>query len=387
MKTATPTPASLLPAGAGRNTYIDTLRGGSILGVVCIHFAGSFVTTDSFAWSPSFYLGLFLNQVFIFAVPLFIFLSGVLAGSSTKVQSLSDYYRSRLWRIGFPYLLASIASFFLLNHYSTWLALPDAGSRLGWLAGRFFFTGIEPTLYFIPLIIYMYLLQPVLKALPGWLSRLVPTVNPARFSVAITAFLLVLHVILGVLCFRGTLNYYVWGRPDPLFWVFYFFAGLHFRSLSGAVSPRIMKTVCGIALTIAFAAMAWNFYQNTDPAIVGAHFELNNLDLAYVRPPILIYDLAVVVALAAGILLGWSTRTSLITYLGRYTLEIYIWHILVLYYGAWSYADALAACRQLPELIVVICVSTALLIAMLADGWLRLKQFLRHHRLVLVKVE
>jgi len=120
MKTATPTPASPLPAGAGRNTYIDTLRGGSILGVVCIHFAGSFVTTDSFAWSPSFYLGLFLNQVFIFAVPLFIFLSGVLAGSSTKVQSLSDYYRSRLWRIGFPYLLASIASFFLLNHYSTW---------------------------------------------------------------------------------------------------------------------------------------------------------------------------------------------------------------------------------------------------------------------------
>jgi len=41
----------------------------------------------------------------------------------------------------------------------------------------------------------------------------------------------------------------------------------------------------------------------------------------------------------------------------------------------------------LPELIVVICVSTALLIALLADGWLRLKQFLRHHRLVLVKVE
>jgi surface polysaccharide O-acyltransferase-like enzyme len=88
-----PMPTSISLPAAGRNAYIDTLRGGSILGVVCIHFAGSFVTTDIFAWSPSFYLGLFLNQIFIFAVPLFIFLSGLLAGSSTKKQPLSDYYR------------------------------------------------------------------------------------------------------------------------------------------------------------------------------------------------------------------------------------------------------------------------------------------------------
>ena len=74
-------PAPTTPA-AGRNAYIDTLRGWSIFGVVCIHFAGSFVTKDSFAWSPSFYVGLVLNQVFIFAVPLFVFLSGLLAGAS-----------------------------------------------------------------------------------------------------------------------------------------------------------------------------------------------------------------------------------------------------------------------------------------------------------------
>ncbi len=374
------------PPPAGRNAYIDTLRGWSIFGVVCIHFAGSFVTTDIHAWSPSFWLGLVLNQVFIFAVPLFVFLSGVLAGGSTKVQPLSYYYRSRLWRIGFPYLLVSIASFFLLNHYVAWLALPDAGARLRWLLQRFFFSGVEPTLYFIPLIIYLYFLQPALKALPGWLSRAVPAASPARFTAGLAGLLLALHVTLGVLCYRSKLDYYSWGRPNPLFWMFYFFAGLHFRTLADFLSARALRLAAGIALAVAAAAMARNFIHNTDVAVVGEHFERNILDFAYVRPEILVYDLAMILGLGAGIALGWSVRASLISYLGRYTLEIYLWHILVLYYGAWRYPETLASCREMPEVIVLICAATALVIAWLADGWDRSRDFFRHHRVALVKV-
>ena len=186
-----PSSISAQPAGSGRNAYIDTIRGWSIFGVVCIHFAGSFVTFDAFAWSPSFYLGLTLNQVFNFAVPLFIFLSGVLAGSSKRTLSLGDYYRSRLWRIGFPYLLASIASFYLLKHYAEWQAVAGYTAKFMWLFQRVFFFGIEPPLYFIPLIIELYLLQPALKALPGWLNRVVPAVSPARFALILTGLLLV----------------------------------------------------------------------------------------------------------------------------------------------------------------------------------------------------
>jgi surface polysaccharide O-acyltransferase-like enzyme len=384
MNHASPTPVS--PPPAARNAYIDTLRGGSIVGVVCIHFAGSFVTTDTFAWSRSFYLGLTLNQVFIFAVPLFIFLSGLLAGASKKNVSLGDYYHSRFWRIGFPYLVASVASFFLLNHYTEWQAQPDIFARLGWLGERVFFYGVEPTLYFIPLIIQLYVLQPALKALPDWLHRLVPALSPERFAVILAGLLLVLHVTLGLLCFRSTLSYYVWGRPNCLFWMFYFFAGLHFRSLTGRWSARTVKTVGGIALAVAAGAMAWNFHHITDRAVVGEHFERNILDFAYVRPEMLVFDLAMVLGLAAGITLGWSPRAGILSYLGRYTLEIYLWHILVLYYGAWRYADALASCRQLPELIVIICAATAVLIAGTTDGLSRLADFVRHHRVALVKV-
>lgn len=202
------------PTSAARNAYIDTLRGWSIFGVVCVHFAGSFVTTDVFAWSPSFHLGLNLNQFFGFAVPLFVFLSGLLAGSSTKVVTLGEYYWSRFWRVGFPYLIASLASFFLLNHYVEWQALPSLGARFTWLASRLFLYGVEPTLYFIPLILQLYVLQPALKALPGWLHRLVPGLTVARAVVGLTGLLLAAHVIIGIKCNRGTLDYYTWGRPN-----------------------------------------------------------------------------------------------------------------------------------------------------------------------------
>jgi len=375
------------PAVPARNAYIDTLRGWSIFGVVCVHFAGSFVTTDRFAWSPSFYLGLALNQVFGFAVPLFVFLSGVLAGSSKKTPALGDYYRSRLWRIGFPYLLVSLASFFLLNHYAEWQALPGLQAKFTWLWSRLLFRGVEPTLYFIPLILQLYFLQPALKALPHWLHRLVPALSPARAALLGATLLLGLHLTLGLLCYRGTLDYYVWARPNSLFWMFYFFAGLHAPVLAGTLAPRTLRAVGRLALLGAAGAMAWNARHLLDPAVVGANFELNRLDFAYARPEMLGYDLGMILGLAAGLTLGWAPRAGLMAYLGRYTLEIYLWHILLLYHGAWRYPEVLASCRQLPELIVIICAATALAIAGATDGLQRLSAFVRRHRVVLVRTD
>ena len=369
-----------------RNAYIDTLRGLSIFGVVCIHFAGSFVTTDSHVWSASFYLGLVLNQGFIFAVPLFVFLSGYLAGSSSRHPTLGEYYLGRLTRIGLPYLMVSVLSFFCLNHYDEWLALPDAGTRFSWLLKRVVFLGVEPTLYFIPLILQLYVLQPALRALPSVINRRLPSLKTSLIIVVLTTGLLMLHLALGVLCYRNALDYYTWGRPNVLFWIFYFFAGLHFRSLSAGLSAKSIRIAAYTALLIAVGAMVWNFLKLNERSIVGDHFERNLLDFAYVRPEMLVYDLAVVFAASAGIVLSLNLRPSFVSYLGPYTLEIYLWHILVLYYGAWRYTDALESCRQVPEVMVAICAVTAYAIALTKDAWGRLLAYCDSHRLVLIKV-
>lgn len=378
-------PVTFAEPGPGRrNAYIDVLRGLSIFGVVCIHFAGSFVTTDAFAWSPSFYLGLALNQVFSFAVPLFVFMSGYLAGASEKPQALGDYYRARLWRIGLPYLVVSILSFFLLNHYQEWSAQPGLSGRLNWLWQHLFFFGVEPTLYFIPLILQLYLLQPLLKALPVWINRLTPAIRNELIVLALSALLLALHVTLGVLCDQGRLNYYVWGRPNALFWMFYFFLGLHYRTLAGLLSRRALLMVAGLGLVLAAGTMVANGLTLLDRTAMGEDFQFNRLDFAYARPVMIAYDLAAVFALATGIALGWAPRGGVLAYLGRFTLEIYLWHILVLYFGVWRFPSATGACRELPELIVIICAGTALLIAATTDAVQRALRFARGHRLKLV---
>ncbi len=377
------------PSASPRNAYIDTLRGVAIFGVAVIHFGGSFVNPGN-AWTPSFHLGLVFGQVFNFAVPLFVFLSGVLAGGSTKVVSLAEYYRGRLLRIGVPYLVASVASFYLLNHYAAWSALPDLGARLAWLAQRVLYLGVEPTLYFIPLILQLYLLQPALKALPRWIHSLTrrvagDAVKESHIVAALALLFLAVHVTLGVLCYRSVLSYYVWCRPCSLFWAVYFFCGLHFKTLAAFFPRRAVLSLGLVSLAVAAGALIVDFDYLLDWQRVGPWFELNNMDFAYARPELLVYDLAMVAALAAGLALGWNWRANPVSFLGQYTLEIYLWHILLLYEGAWRHPEVLEACRQMPEIILIIAAFACIILAGAKHQFTRIVALVRQYRLVLLK--
>jgi surface polysaccharide O-acyltransferase-like enzyme len=380
------------PEPRERNHYIDALRGTAIFGVVCIHFGGSFATSAN-AWTPSFYLGLFLNQFFSFAVPLFIFISGLLSGSVSQRSStpVLSYYRQRLLRIGLPYLAASAASFVLFGHYTTWMALPSNIDRLSWLAQGLFYFGIEPTLFFIPLILQLYVLQPALRALPHWLHRHTEKGRPGvisiqRINLVLAIVLLIVHIAFATLCYRNILNYYTWGRPNPFFWLFYFYAGLHFRSLCLLFNRRRLLILTAAGLFIAFAAMAWSYLSLIQKSIVGSHFEFSKADYAYVRPEILIYNLSLVGSLSIGIVLAWTWKPGFVTSFGQSSLAIYLWHIILLYEIAWRYNDVLTACRQIPELIVFIAMAVCLVIAGVPICLARLIAYVRQFRVVIIKV-
>jgi len=181
------------------------------------------------------------------------------------------------------------------------------------------------------------------------------------------------------------LSYYTWCRPCSLFWLFYFFSGLHFKTLCAFFPRRTLLILGGIGLAVALGALVWDFSYLFDRQAVGASFELNNMDFAYARPQLLIFDLAMVGFLSAGLALGWSWRPNLASFLGQYTLEIYLWHILLLYEGAWRHAEVLESCRQMPELILLISAFACLLLAGAKHQFTATLAWIRQYRLVLIR--
>ncbi len=354
---------------------VDVVRGVAIVGVVAVHFGGSFATPNN-AWTPSFELGLLVNQAFSFGVPLFVFLAGLLGRKSGERPDFrfGRFYRHRLLRLLPAYIVVSAASFWLLNHIPEWRAMPSDGERFGWLIQKLFVFGMEPTLYFVPLLIQLTILQPFLARMPRWISaRLARGAKsvwlcPDRIALYLAGLLFGLHIGVAHLCFRGQLNYYVWGRPSALFWTFLFFVGLHRDSLIGLLPHRLKTRLFWSSVAIAAGAMALNWMHLHDRSAMGAHFEHSGVDYAYVRPVILVFNLSLVAAFTLWLEVGRPLRQGLLELCGRCTYAIYLWHILFLYYFAWSKPDVLGACHRLPELMILISLFTASVIAAAAEA-------------------
>lgn len=195
---------------------IDLIRGVCILGVVGIHFGGSFLT-QTYVWTGSFYIGLFLNQFFSFCVAAFVFLSGWQLDLRYGFGEVSilRFYRRRLIKIGLPYLMASIM-------YLYWQWDQQAWTPKSVLAG-FFYKGIHPILYFIPLMFQLYLIYPFLRLLANKTVKKDGQGNVG--GAAILFVLFAMHIALGRLSYIGKIDYYSFCRPFALYWLFFSLAG------------------------------------------------------------------------------------------------------------------------------------------------------------------
>lgn len=371
MSTKTPV-TKTQPGTRDRNRFLDTLRGFAILGVVCVHFGGSFATSAN-AWTPSFYTGLALNQFFHFAVPLFVFISGLLASPyrSHRQIGLGRYYLERALVIGWPYLIASAAVFFLLGIRHELADLPSDMERARWLLSRLFYYGLHPTYYFIPMILLLYFLKPPLSWLAPAMQRVIgiklnSAVRLPTVMLTILATLLALHVSLGSLCYHNVLDFYTWCRPNPLFWAVYFYFGLVFPELSKTISPRIINRWLVVCSALIFTGYILDWAIVTEISIVGPQFEHSRVDYAYARPELLAVNLLAIIIVAGLLAKGFDKHSALLSFFGRHSLQIYLWHILVLYFAAWKHDSVLNAVKNAPELIVEFSFFTALFIATLA---------------------
>jgi peptidoglycan/LPS O-acetylase OafA/YrhL len=341
-----------------RDPRFDIIKGICALGIVGVHFAGSFIGRPGLRWEPSFFLGVYWNQIFTFAVPVFIFISGFLNGRK-EYPSTSNFYFRRLIGLLPQYFLVCIAWWILFPHASF---IQD----LTWdnIFIRLFYRGIQGTQYFVLAIMQLFLLAPVVRWLVAFMTEKVHK-NSVFF---IAALFLVLHIMIGYACFKGKLNYYYYCLPFSPFWLFYFFCGLYAQKLFGAIKKQVfLKFSLIFFLFGAIASQAYNLYRCSVPEIAGVETNLIPFDYAYSRPVMLVYDLFVVGFVALVLVdkeIVFPKILSLFKSFGKKSYEIYLWHLILLQYIGWGNPQVMKLCEEYPVVIVLVCVSTCIIIVL-----------------------
>ena len=205
------------------------LNGLAVLGVVINHATG-WAFTAMFWWphrylpveSPNFaqmgsltyYALLLVQQLIMFAVPAFLFVSGYFMAFATKRQASTVSWkivRSRIWLLLIPYLLWSLLFFAGDIAQGTAYTLPVYLELL--ITGR-----TSPAYYFVPLLIQLYLLSPLIVPLAKRVP--VPTLLVAtavQLAVRILVYLDTLGMSLGAAeALMGLTQ--SWFFPSHLLW-------------------------------------------------------------------------------------------------------------------------------------------------------------------------
>ncbi len=206
------------------------LRLLAILAVLIIHatYSAQMNYTKPETASLTDFIGVLLNQLSRFSVPVFVFLSGYgLAirfpqGQGLFASSL-DFYRNRMNRIGIPFIVWTVALLFLSHRIGWFSEAGLAGSlfkSLKTILWTIWATGADYHFYFFTIILWCYLFFPFLIRIEPF-SRLEYT--------------LLLCLLLLQLTYQAPshLLFFEMGWQRPKFpssfffaWLFYFYAGI-----------------------------------------------------------------------------------------------------------------------------------------------------------------
>lgn len=296
---------------------INELRGGGIIAVIFIHTTALALDTLH-PGSPLFYAFFFVNRAAQFAVPLFIFMSGlslIYAYAGRAVPYL-NFLKRRVTSVVIPYLSWSLI-YFLWVKRSGWLSSANPASFAADLA--LFLRGalLGTTyyhLYFVMIILQFYLLFPSLRK---WMQRpgLLPTLlSLAAFQIAYVFF--------------SQRHYFRFNDRFFLSYLIFFVLGMlagqdlgGFRRFLVQYSRKV-KLAFGLGL-VTFLTLSY-FSQ-----VLGLRIPGFWLSLTWIG-----YSLLTTVFLAQQILPGRGLKRArlgqLLDSLGRYSFPIYLIHPLIL---------------------------------------------------------
>lgn len=141
--------------------YLDLLRVLSILGVIVIHIVSTALLENAIG-STSWWWANFFSALTRWAVPLFFMISGVLTLQNEKVDYPSSFIKSRMVKIGIPFLIWSIIYSIIKQTYIVGapIIFPDI---LRIILGNIIFDQSYYHLWFVYDIFILYLISPFLR--------------------------------------------------------------------------------------------------------------------------------------------------------------------------------------------------------------------------------
>lgn len=284
---------------------MDVLKSLSTLAVIMIHVSASVINNSQFN-SNIYKFSLILNQLSRFAVPVFIFLSGM--GLTIYYNKKESYFRYELHRLNkvLPeYLLwATIYYFFIMER--------KGGGKLliGYIGGDIYYH-----LYFVPIIIMFYIMFPLF------------------FNFFKTNLALILSFLVNM--FFTTYNYLNYNANLPLSlgietifnWIFYFILGINigkkfFKIESKIKSCRRFVKISTVIISILF--ILESFYS------IMVTKDLEHAT-TFIRPIVIIYSTFFIFFILS---LEWKNSffSKMSTFISKHSYIIYLSHPFILYH-------------------------------------------------------
>ncbi len=296
------------------------LRAVAIVAVVLIHVLSSIKPSpfyaDSGVWQ---WVAVGLDQASRVSVPLFVALSGyglwLGYGQSMKFQDFPGFLYRRLRKLLPTYVAWSIVFALVFTIFPTWTTretLPSFPWQLVW--GR-----ADYHLYFVPMILQLYLLFPLL-AWVQWRWPMVLLVGALAVQLAWYAYYSYgMHVPLDLVFFMGDSEQYLWS-PN---WIWYFVLGMQLPSVISYLRQRQVFTVLMLLSSVVWVGM-----------VVGAVSAINSgidplLALKFTRYEVVLYATLAVTTLLTAVQ-SIKRVPTIVEWLGVWSYHIYLSHTLLL---------------------------------------------------------
>ncbi|WP_109471313.1 acyltransferase [Ornithinimicrobium cavernae] len=312
------------PAGQGSGgplAWVTWLRIVAIYAVVMIHTVGSTAAGPGSTTTVDGWVARALDFSLMWAVPVFVMLSGALALDPQRFRGTGAYLRKRVWR------LVPAIVFWNVVYLAYLIATqPNWGENWRDALGLVLVGGVAPHLYFFWIVLGLSVITP---ALIPWVAK---ASRRACVTAAVVAWSVPVLSMWPLLPRGGQLGV---DESAWTWWIPYLGAYLMGWALRGVLVPTVLILPAVLAVVCLMALLTWEWNNPAAPEWVtswlGAH---------YYSPVVAVLSILIVLltqtlirpdgalrALTAPCAMHWATP------LGEATMGIFALHFLVLIVG------------------------------------------------------